>query len=229
MTDDELQKISREIISDLTGKKKIKLEASFYTTRSLNHKIRLDRGKIYLQIAEALRTAPEKIIRTLIIILVLKLYKFKVDRQLYRIYRNFLEENPHLIPANKIRKPSTKYTPYGRFFDLEALFDQLNRQYFNDRLIKPKLGWSLRKSYRRLGFFSAEKNLLVISRVFDSPNVPTQVVQYLLYHEMLHMAHPVVNVNGRRRIHSSEFRQQEKNFPDYDQIQKWIKKNLRKL
>ncbi|HHE55002.1 MAG TPA: M48 family peptidase [Caldithrix abyssi] len=101
--------------------------------------------------------------------------------------------------------------------------------YFANQLKKPILGWSLRKSYRRLGFYSKEKNLLVISRILDSKKVPPEVVKFLLYHEMLHMAIPVQKVNGRRQIHPPVFKQREKQFPNYQSIQKWLKKNLVKL
>jgi len=50
-----------------------------------------------------------------------------------------------------------------------------------------------------------------------------------MYHEMLHIAMPSKVVNGRRRIHPPEFKKMDRAFPDYDVIQKWIKKHRTRL
>jgi predicted metal-dependent hydrolase len=93
----------------------------------------------------------------------------------------------------------------------------------------PTLGWSRKKSYWRLGFYDQDRNLLVISRVFDQRGIPEEIVRYLVYHEMLHIHFPSERKNGRRIIHSPEFRRIEKIFPAYQDIQNWLKSNLRKL
>lgn len=229
MTEADLQKLSSDLFRELTGKKKFKIQATFYNSSALTHNISKQNGTIHIKIAEGLKQAPEFIFRILLTILILKLYRHKVDRKLYRAYREYLEFHPELTKSRKPRQPSSKYQATGNFFDLEALFEQLNETYFANQLKKPILGWSLRKSYRRLGFYSKEKNLLVISRILDSKKVPPEVVKFLLYHEMLHMAIPVQKVNGRRQIHPSVFKQREKQFPNYQSIQKWLKKNLVKL
>ena len=70
---------------------------------------------------------------------------------------------------------------------------------------------------------------MVISKIFDSRHVPENIIKYLLYHEMLHIAVPVQFESGRRKIHSPEFKRKERLFPEYVQIQNWIKNNLKKL
>ena len=64
--------------------------------------------------------------------------------------------------------------------------------------------------------FNEEKNLLVVSRIFDSSRVPVKVVEYLVYHEMLHIAIPTQVVNERRKIHPPEFKKLDRSFPEYD-------------
>ena len=229
MTDTELQQLSHEIVHEISGKRNMPIQAVFYPSRSLNHRIKMERGKIHIHIAEAMRSAPHAIIRALLIILVLKLYRRKVDRRLYRIYREYLESNAHQLPQPQKRPPNARYTPVGTYFNLNDIFDRMNRTYFNGQLPRPILGWSLRKAYRRLGFFNKEKNLLVISRIFDSPKTPPYVLEYLMYHEMLHIAIPVVHRQGRRTVHGKTFRQREREFPHYQRVQAWLNKNLPKL
>ena len=114
-------------------------------------------------------------------------------------------------------------------YNLEFIFEDINRTYFKNQLKKPILGWSLNKSYMRLGFYAEDKNLLVISRIFDLSRVPEKVVEYMMYHEMLHIAIPTIVINGRRKVHPPELKKMDRIFPDYDEIQKWIKKNRQRL
>ena len=109
------------------------------------------------------------------------------------------------------------------------MFDEVNDQYFESAIKQPIIGWSLKKSYVRLGFYSNEKNLLVISRIFDSKKVPEAIVYFMMYHEMLHIYFPTTSKNGRRSIHPPEFKKMEKKFPQFEEIQRWIKKNRHKL
>ncbi len=229
MTDRELEQLCTDVYCSVFNKRKARLEACFYPSKAIRHTIHLKRGVIRIKIADALQDAPEIILKTLCTILLLKLFKIKVDRRLYKAYREYLHANSHLFPESKHRPPNPRYTARGVYFDLEEIFDRLNRMYFQAQLERPVLGWSLRKAYRRLGFYNKEKNLLVISRIFDSAKTPLYVVEYLMYHEMLHIAIPTVHANGRRKIHSRHFRLKERQFPDYDRVQKWLDKNLKKL
>ena len=77
--------------------------------------------------------------------------------------------------------------------------------------------------------YALERNLLVISSIFDSARTKVEVLKFLMYHEMLHIYLPAKKVNGRRRIHPSEFKELERRFPDFEKIQKWIKKKRHRL
>ncbi len=229
MNNTQLETLYRDILQEFFPRKSYDLRAFFYTGRSLRHTIELKRNVITVRIAQALQQAPEHILRVLGLILLLKIFRLKADRNLNRVYREYVKE--HILPHNgvKHRPPSARYTPLGRYFNLDELFDRLNHIYFDNSLNKPLIGWSLNPSYRRLGFYVQEKNLLVISRIFDSRKVPAEVVEYMLYHEMLHIDIPAMEKNGRRRIHPPEFRKKEKTFPNYLNIQRWLENNLRKL
>jgi len=54
--------------------------------------------------------------------------------------------------------------------------------------------------------------------------VPECVVAYVLYHEMLHVKHPMKFARCRRESHSPEFRKEEKRFADYDRAMKFLKR-----
>lgn len=229
MTDGALQILFSELLYTIDDKKKYHVTAVFYNTKSIRHTIQLRRKHIQVKIAQSFREAPEQILKILGLILYSKLFHFKIVTQTRRTYRQYVEDS--ILPNHKTpsRKPSKKYQAQGNYFNLNHVFDDINRAYFHSQLRKPVLGWSLNNSYTRLGFYAEDKDLLVISRIFDSSSVPMKIVEYMMYHEMLHIAIPSEVVNGRRRIHPPEFKRMDRAFPDYDEIQKWIKKNRTRL
>jgi predicted metal-dependent hydrolase len=54
----------------------------------------------------------------------------------------------------------------------------------------------------------------------DHPNVPQCAVEYVLYHEMLHVKHPTRRSGCSLISHSAEFRAEEKLFPQFQQARK---------
>jgi hypothetical protein len=229
MTDGTLQLLFTDLLNTIAPKKRLQVTAVFYDTKSLRHTIQLKRKHIEIRIAQKFKDAPEHILHSLGIILYSKIFRYKVDSKTRRIYKEYVEESIlHEYPV-EIRKPSSRYKAQGKVYNLEYIFDDINRAYFQNRLKKPTLGWSLNKSYTRLGFYVEDKKLLVISRIFDSSRVPVKIVEYMVYHEMLHIVIPARTVNGRRKVHYPEFKKMDRSFPEYDEIQKWIKKYRKKL
>jgi len=121
------------------------------------------------------------------------------------------------------------YTPAGRYFDLKEIFERLNLDWFRGSLSCPTLGWSKYVSRRRLGFYDQQRNLMVISRIFDQKNVPPQVVEFIVFHEMLHIVFPSEKGRSRRIVHSREFRRAERSHPFYDFAETWLQKNLHRI
>src|SRR5205085_12471029 len=106
----------------------------------------------------------------------------------------------------------------------------INREYFSPRVPKPaQLTWSARKTYRILGHHDAHMDHIAISRSLDSREVPRFVVEYVLFHEMLHIVHPTKLVNGRRHNHTPAFKRDEEKFLHYHAAEKWIERNVRRL
>jgi predicted metal-dependent hydrolase len=63
----------------------------------------------------------------------------------------------------------------------------------------------------------------VVSRVFDKASVPRYAVEYLVYHEMLHLKHPVKLRGSRRCVHSREFMAEEKLYPHLERAKLFLK------
>jgi len=115
-------------------------------------------------------------------------------------------------------------TAQGRFYNLESVFDDLNVRFFYGLLARPQMTWSRDHARNSLGHYDPAHNAIVVSRVFDHPRVPRCAVEYIVYHEMLHLKHPVKLRGSRRCVHSAEFQAEEKLFDKVDAAKEFLKR-----
>jgi hypothetical protein len=160
-------------------------------------------------------------------ILVAKLYRVKVAAEHERTYRDYAR-NPAILNATDATRRARGYklttAPRGRAYDLDELFDELNARYFAGQMAKPQLSWSQQKTHRVLGHHDHVHGAIIISRTLDEPRIPRFVVEYVLYHEMLHAKHPPRRLAARTVYHSRLFRADELKFERYDEAVKWLDK-----
>ena len=194
---------------------------------SLNTRIRLRDGQILVSLSDLLEGAQESVIRAIAHILLAKLYKKPIDAAHNMRYKRFSSSAAVTRQTELIRgaRGSKRFFgPQGRFYHLEEVFDSLNLRFFGGLLGRPELTWSEGMAKRSLGHYDAAHNTIVVSRVFDRPSSPRYAVEYLLYHEMLHLKHPVRMRNLRRCVHSRDFKAEEKLFPQLKEAQAFIKR-----
>ncbi len=183
---------------------------------SLNTRIRLREGQILVSLSDLLEGAPESVIHAIAHILLAKLYKKPIDAMQNLRYKRFsssaaVTRQTELIRGARGNKRVSG--PEGRYYHLEEVFDSLNLRFFGGLLGRPELTWSESVAKRALGHYDAAHNTIVVSQVFDRPSSPRYAIEYLLYHEMLHLKHPVKMKGLRRCVHSREFKLEEGLFP----------------
>jgi hypothetical protein len=194
---------------------------------SLNTTIRLRNGEIHASLSDLLEGAPESVIRAIAHILLAKLYRKPIDRAHNLRYRRFVNSAAVTRQTELVRtaRGSKRYSgPEGRYFHLDEVFDSLNLRFFGGLLGRPDLTWSEHSARRSLGHYDAAHNTIVVSRVFDRPSSPRYAIEYLLYHEMLHLKHPVRTRGLRRCVHSAEFKAEEARFPQLVEALAFIKR-----
>jgi predicted metal-dependent hydrolase len=201
------------------------IEVRFYPYAGLNHTIRLRSGRIYVRLSDIFRDAPAHVQRALAFILVAKLLRRRTPQMHERVYRDYAT-SPHILRATDLtrRQRGRKLisTARGNYHNLDRLFTRLNRRYFDNELAKPTLTWSARRTRRILGHHDPVHNTIVISKTLDAADVPEWFVEYILFHEMLHIKHPARLVNGRRLYHTKAFRSEEARYPLYAEAQAWL-------
>lgn len=208
------------------------IEVSFYPYIGINHTIRRRDGKVFVRIAEIFADAPLEVQKALAAILVSKILRKRVPKADLENYQAFVKTDSIQTQAfenRRLRGRKIVTTAKGAFYDLEEIFDRLNQIYFQNSLPKPVLTWSAQKTFHRLGHHDSTHKTLVISKSLDDKKIPAFVVEYVVYHEMLHIKHPTIHRNGRRYNHTPAFRRDEENFQYFDEADQWIEQNARAL
>lgn len=110
----------------------------------------------------------------------------------------------------------------GKYQDLQAIFKRVNRQFFDNQLDPPKLHWSNRPTYRKFGHYQPSSDTLVLSTSLDNFQIPDYVLDFAMYHELLHKHLGYYVINERRISHHTDFRKLERQFPQYQQAQDYL-------
>ena len=202
------------------------IHVRFRRFTSLNTTIRLREGQIKVHLSDLLEGAPETVLRAIAHILLAKLYRKQLDPAHNARYRRFASSDAVLRQTERIRQTRGRKkisTAKGDYYDLDEVFESLNQRFFHGLMGRPQLTWSEHKARRLLGHYDAAHNTIMISRVFDRRNTPRYAIEYLMYHEMLHLRHPVKVRGGRRCVHPRAFQDDEKLFPELDQAKAYLK------
>jgi hypothetical protein len=203
------------------------IKVEFFPFAGLNHTARLNEGRLTVRVSDIFTDAPPEVYRALALILLAKLYRKKIDSAHQTTYRSFILQNDIQERARAVRTERSRVSPgrgsRGRHIDLEDLFDRLNSRYFEGTLDKPQLSWSERKSRFVLGRYDATHHTIFLSRLFDAPSIPAYVIEYVMFHEMLHVKHQSRVRDSRIIVHTPEFKTEERNFPHYQEAKLWLK------
>jgi hypothetical protein len=203
------------------------IQVRFCEFANANSFIRMDSGHLEVRITDVLREAPAPIIEALAVILISKLYRKPVPRHYshrYRLYLNRKDVRQQVATVRKSRGRKHMTSPRGKCYNLVEIFEELNVRFFHGLMSRPELGWSLRPSRSTLGHYDPSHHAIILSRTLDRPNVPLIAVEYVMFHEMLHLRYPVEHRGTRRCVHTAEFKQAEKAFPELHQAKSVLQK-----
>ena len=199
--------------------------AYFHPFADLTHTIRSRDSRITARVSDLLREAPLPVLQAVARLLWSRLLKQKSDAEDQRLYQQFAGQadvQATVEQSRRQREAKPPANPTGKVYDLRRLFTRLNHRYFNNALPRPSLGWSQRPTKRLLGHHDYAHQSIVISCALDEADVPPYVIEFLLYHEMLHLKHPPRAVNGRQHYHTAAFRAEEQRFARYDEAMDWL-------
>jgi predicted metal-dependent hydrolase len=203
------------------------LTIEFFAFANVNNTIRLREGKLLVRLSDLLEGAPDGVLRAIAHILLAKMYRRPIERGQASRYRKYVASHDIVRKAHLIRQMRGRKrlrSARGHFYDLDEVFEELNSRFFHGLLARPLMSWSQTKTRRILGHYDPAHNAIIISRIFDHFAVPAYVLEYIVYHEMLHLKHPVRLRGSRRCVHSAEFQAEEKLFPRVAEANAFLKR-----
>lgn len=230
---EEVKKIYQQSFHKLRIEKSVpEIDVRFFPYIGINHTIRVRNGKVFVRLAEICREMPLEIHESLAFILISKLLRINIPRSITEKYRYYIQNadlRDKAIENKKTKGRKVITSAKGEAYDLTEIFKHLNQIYFDEAISQPTLTWSARKTYRILGHHDSAHETIVVSKSLDHKSVPKYVVEFVVFHEMLHIYFPTEHRNGRRYSHTPKFRHRESQFAYFNEAQEWIERNIKKL
>jgi len=176
-----------------------------------NANVQIDRFIRHLQfnLSRSWKKVSREIIIGLIQSLLLRIFKGRKKTLNLDLYDSFIK-NLH------ITIPKTKSEP-----DLLESFNRINEIYFFNSIEQPNLKWGS-KSATKLGSYEYQTDTITISSLFKEAE--KELLDYVMYHELLHKKHKFKTSGTRSYHHTIKFKQDEKQFKNVDLIEQKIKK-----
>ena len=223
-----LEELFGRVFSDLKPRTPVPaLRIEFCKFANANSFVRWDEAGLHIRITDVLEGAPAPILEALAYILLSKLVRRPVPKmhaERYRRYLNRKEMRRSLQLVKQARGRKFVSGPQGSAYHLQEIFEELNLRYFHGLMARPLLGWSRRPSRVMLGHYDPSHNAIILSRLLDRPGVPRVAVEYVLFHEMLHLQFPVEHRGARRCVHTRPFKEAEERFVHLKQAKELLKR-----
>ena len=203
------------------------IHVNFCSYANANSRVRFNAHSLRVDISDLLKNAPAPIHEALAHILLSKLFASPPEPSAlarYRLYISRPEVQRDIECVKRARGRKVFRHSKGQVYDLSAIFDELNCKYFGGTLVKPRLGWSLRRSLVNLGHYDPLHQMIVITSALDNKNAPVLLLKFIVFHEMLHIKLPTENRGVRRCIHTKEFKAAERAFEEYEIAMRELKK-----
>lgn len=202
-----------------------RLSASYYPYRELKHTWRSRDGLVMFRVSDYLRGTPEEVIESLAWYLICRARGVDCPEGMSEKYLSHIGSHKFWSDRRDLyvgRAKNLAFRAKGSERDLGTVFDYVNACYFGGKLDTPELAWASESPSRRVGFFHAPLRILAVNRALDSARVPRYVLEFVVYHELLHGLLDVEDgVSGRIR-HTAEFRKKERAFARYDEAHVWL-------
>ncbi len=179
-----------------------------------------------LRLSDLLEGAPEPVLKAIVHILLAKIYRKPIDaRHILALpaLRGLARHDGKSAAGAADTRTQAPGIGAGNYYDLDEVFETLNARFFHGLLGRPQMSWSGERARHLLGHYDPAHNAIIISKVFDQARVPRLAMEYIVYHEMLHLRHPVKMRGSRRSVHGKEFRADENAFPQIEEARLFLK------
>lgn len=200
----------------------------WYAYVSTKSTIRDRDGVVHVRISDHLEDAPDDALRGLLGVLLCRLRRVpeaRVDATDRQAYERWIHEERVATRRSSSRRDRGRkhIDPVGEHRSLLESYLRVTMDMGLHMTQAPKLSWSRDRTRRRFGHQDADHGAIVISRTLDDPEVPEFVLDYVVYHELLHIVIPPrIGPSGRRIVHCAAFKRAEARFPQQAEAERWL-------
>lgn len=172
---------------------------------------------LLLKVSEGFLNAPENVWRALLLSAT-----SGRDRANDGVVREFAasEDFSEVLAEMDAFAQSMADSTRGRVHDLDESFERVNLAYFGGAMPRPRLVWNRMLTGTKFGHYRSDRDTVMVSVSLDDPSVPAQLVDFIMYHELLHKHHGYTTVGDRRFVHTPAFRADERAFASYDEARR---------
>ena len=124
-------------------------------------------------------------------------------------------------PLYLSRSRNLTRSPAGEHRDLEGSYQRLIDMGLVTRDENISLTWTKQPITKRIGNCSVLMKVVIISSVFDTPHIPELVIDYVLYHELIHLDR---GFDPFGQLHGTDFRVLEHLYPMHAEAKEWLKR-----
>jgi predicted metal-dependent hydrolase len=191
--------------------------------------IRLVNNTALISFATEVKDFPDEITSALIFTLLARLKKLTHSQEYktqHAILIKFLKDRAETEHQTLVSARRAQCNPQGHSYNLNELFQAVKLSFqtlFRDISLNSDilLTWGKRSTYKRFGLWHSQSRIIEISKTLDSTLVPKYVVNFILYHEMLHA---IRGVTKGKRHHDAQFRILERKYPQYKEANEFLRK-----
>ena len=209
--------IIKEAFQQLYPEKEIKYNISLKYSRKFkpyNANVKRYGNNLIFNLSKDWKKISKEIQIGLIQELMVKILKEKKPKTMsMELYNAFLKNVHIAIPKTKTDEV------------LEGSFNRVNDTYFSGMIDISNLEWGS-DSTSKLGSYEYGSDMITISTIFKDER--QELLDYVMYHEMLHKKFKFESKNGRTLHHSNEFKKMEAKFENRDLIEKEISRLARR-
>ncbi len=204
-----LEQAYKELYPDETSKELVLRYSGRF--RGYNANIRMTQQEITLNMSRKWKGVSADIQKGLMQELLVRLFKTKRQTIHMDLYHHFIKSLSTVAPR-------TQSHPV-----LEQSFTRINEQFFSGMLEMPNL--RIGNGVNRLGTYEYATDTVTISKILMHNE---ELMDYVMYHELLHKKHQYTAKAGRHAHHSTKFKQEERKFPNAEQLEQELNKLVRK-
>jgi len=203
------------------------VRVEFKPFRATLYSFRILYGVAHLKLHSAFRDAPEEVLYEAAHLMLNKRRGARPygRREAFDAYVRALPQQVFDMPGARrsSQRARDEVEVPGVYRSLAASFDRVNMNYFGGRMPRPRLCWSPVRARRIVGTYQEHSDRMVLTRRLDSLHIPEFVLDFVMYHELLHKALGTGRRgDGKRRVHGPEFRRLERRFPRYREAEEWL-------